>query len=287
MRNYSTKQFFTVFAVTLCILVLALAGTAAAKSVYLSADHHTSQFDAWAINADGTVSYQTTYNLNYATDPAGIGIDVMTGSGNDPIMFVSTEGIGGIEVINPVTLQYHGVAPGPVNMGGVDVDDENNILFAIQRGTSTYGGSGTSNLYIYTYNNDGTGIAQLANITLPNHGYGMSLAFDDLRDVLWVGDIQFNMVRAYDVNVSDWNNIAEIPSLSFSVSHPPIDVAVDMARNLVLPLIWLETWFIPLPVGLGRILSPSMMSRRVPKPQQTSGTVVWEWPLTKSLVMFT
>jgi hypothetical protein len=239
MRNYSTKQIFTVFAVTLCILVLALAGSAAAKSVYLSADHHTGQFDAWSIEADGTVTKQATYNLQYATDPAGIAIDVMTGwdpvteEKNDPLMFVSTEGVGGIEVINPVTLQLHGVAPGPVNMGGVDVDDENNILFAIQRGTSAWGGSGTSNLYIYTYNNDGTGIAQLANITLPNHGYGMSLAFDDLRDVLWVGDIQFKMVRAYDVNVSDWNNIAEIPSLSFSVSHPPIDIAVDMNRNIV------------------------------------------------------
>ena len=215
---------FTVFA-ALCIL---LVGTAWGKSVYLAANHHTSQFDAWGINPDGTVNYQATYSLQYAKEPAGIAIDAI---GSNPLMFVSTEGIGGIEVINPVTLELYGVAPGPVNMGGVDVDDEDNILFAIQRGESSYGGMGTSNLYIYTYNDDGTGITQLANITLPNHGYGMSLAFDDHRDILWVTDIPNKMVKAY--NTSDLNNITEIPSLSFSVSHPPIDVAVDSARNLV------------------------------------------------------
>ncbi|GAG12840.1 unnamed protein product, partial [marine sediment metagenome] len=104
---------------TVTMSITAVPGTAAAKSVYLAANHHTRQFDAWSINPDGTVTYQHTYRLNYATDPAGIGIDAMTGTDpvtgqpRDPLMFVSTEGRGGIEVINPVTLQLHGVAPGP------------------------------------------------------------------------------------------------------------------------------------------------------------------------------
>ena len=232
MKNQLVKKFISVSAVVLFIIAVAMTGTAVAKSAYLSANHHTQQFDAWNIKPDGKVAYQTTYNLNYATDPAGIGIDVMTGV-NDPLMFVSTEGIGGIEVINPVTLKLHGVAPGPVNMGGVDADDANNILFSIQRGTSTYGGSGTSNLYIYTYNDDGTGIVQVANITVPNHGYGMSLAFDDLRDVLWIADVQYYMVRAYKKDNPNWTVIHEEPSLSFSVSHRPVDVAVDRKRNIV------------------------------------------------------
>ncbi len=214
-------------------LVVFSVGPAAGQSVYLSADHHTQQFDAWNINSDGTIVYQATYNLSYATDPAGIAIDAVTGVGNDPLMFVTTEGIGGIEVINPVTLQFHGVAPGPINMGGVDVDDIDNIIFAIQRGTSEYGGNGTSELYIYSYNDDGSGITQQAHITLPNHGAGFSLAFDDLRDILWVSDYADHMVRAYDVNVPTWPDIVEIPTLSFSVSHGPIDVAVDSRRNLV------------------------------------------------------
>ena len=150
-------------------------------------------------------------------------------------MFVTSEGPhAGIEVINPVTLQYHGVAPGPINMGGVDVDDIDNIIYSIQRGTSDYGGSGTSELYIYGYNDDGSGITQLAHITLPNHGYGMGLALDDSRDILWVGDIQYKMVKAYDVNVSGvWANIVEIPALSLPVSQPPVDITVDSKRNIV------------------------------------------------------
>ena len=238
VRNHDFKRFFSVCAVAFFILTIAMVETAAAKSVYLSADHHTRQFDAWNINPGpapplGTVTYQATYNLNYATDPAGIAIDAMTGLGNDPIMFVSTEGRGGIEVINPVTLKYHGVASGPVNMGGLDVDDVNNILFAIQRGTGAWGGSGTSNLYIYTYNDDGSGITKLANYTIPNHGYGMSLAFDDFRDVLWIGDTQYSMVKAYKKDNPAWTSIHEEPSLSFNVSHQLVDVAVDRKRNIV------------------------------------------------------
>ncbi len=232
MRKHFFRRSFTIYIFALCALAIFLIGNTFAKSVYLSADHHTGEFDAWNINPDGTVTYQATYNLNYATDPAGIGIDVMNG-GNDPLMFVSTEGIGGIEVINPVTLQYHGVAPGPVNMGGVDVDDINNILFAIQRGTSGFGGSGTSELYIYTYNDDGSGITQQAHITVPNHGYGMGLAFDDLRDVLWIGDIQYSMVKAYRPDNPAWTAISEDTSLSFNVSHQPVDIAVDRKRNIV------------------------------------------------------
>jgi Domain of unknown function DUF11 len=233
MKKQLLKKIIPISALVLLIIAVAMMGTAAAKSAYLSANHHTSQFDAWTIKPDGTVAKQATYNLNHATDPAGIGIDVMTGLGNDPLMFVSTEGTGGIEVINPVTLKLHGVAPGPVNMGGVDADDANNILFSIQRGTGAYGGIGTSNLYIYTYNDDGTGIAQLANITVPNHGYGMSLAFDDLRDVLWIADVQNSMVRAYKKDNPNWTAIHEEPSLSFSVSHQPVDVTVDRKRNIV------------------------------------------------------
>jgi uncharacterized repeat protein (TIGR01451 family) len=213
---------------------------AVGKSVYLSANHHTGQFDAWNIGSTGLVSYQATYTLNHSLEPAGIGIDAVTGfdpvTGDPlpPLMFVTSEGYsGGVEIINPVTLQFYGIAPGPINMGGVDVDDNDNIMYAIQRGTGGYGGNGTSELYIYSYNDDGTGITQEAHITLPNHGYGMSLALDDSRDILWVCDCQYSMVKAYDVNVSDWNNIVEIPTLSFSVSHSPIDVTVDSKRNLV------------------------------------------------------
>ena len=235
-KNQSIKMYLLL----LCVGIIVLAQPAAAKSVYFSADHNAQTFDAWNIGSTGLVSKQGTYNLQYAFNPAGVAIDGLTGVDPvtlqplPPLLFVTTEGAGGIEMINAVTLEFHGVFSAPINMGGLDADDADNILYAIQRGTSGYGGNGTSNLFIYTYNDDGTGMAQVANITLPNHGYGMSLALDDSRDILWVGDIQYNMVKAYDVDVSGvWSNIAEIPALSFSVSHVPVDVAVDSKRNIV------------------------------------------------------
>lgn len=235
-KNQSIKMYFLL----LCVGIIVLAQPAAAKSVYLSANHNAQTFDAWNIGSTGLISKQGTYNLQYAFNPAGIAIDGLTGvdpitlQALPPLLFVTTEGAGGIEMINAVTLTFHGVFSAPINMGGLDADDADNILYAIQRGTSGYGGNGTSNLFIYTYNDDGTGMAQVASITLPNHGYGMSLALDDTRDILWVGDIQYDMVKAYDVDVSGvWANIVEIPALSFSVSHHPVDVAVDSKRNIV------------------------------------------------------
>ena len=55
----------------------------------------------------------------------------------------------------------------------------------------------------------------------------------DSRDILWVSDTGNSTVRAYDVNVANWNDIVEIPSLSRQLSLPVIDVAVDSKRNLV------------------------------------------------------
>ncbi|MBW2647039.1 MAG: DUF11 domain-containing protein [Deltaproteobacteria bacterium] len=224
MTNYNTKRFLTVFAATLCVLAVAMAGTAAAKSVYLSANHHTSQFDAWAINPDGTVTKQATYSLQHSTDPAGIGIDAITSTGN-PIMFITSEFSGGVEIVDPVSLTYLGVSSGPSDLAGVDVDDADDIVYVL--------GRETNDLYIYSWDPVTQTLTQDAVIDLPGMSYGFSLAFDDTRDILWVTDTGNSMVRAYNVAVSSWNDIVEIPTLSRQLSHRPVDVAVDMSRNLV------------------------------------------------------
>jgi uncharacterized repeat protein (TIGR01451 family) len=70
-------------------------------------------------------------------------------------------------------------------------------------------------------------------IPLPNHGRGYGLAFDDFKDILWVSDTLNRRVKAYNTNVANWTDISEIPTVSFSVSQPPVDVAVDRKRNIV------------------------------------------------------
>jgi hypothetical protein len=123
-------------------IAVAIVGPAAGQSVYLSANHHTGEFDAWNINADGTVTYQATDTLVYSTDPAGIAIDAVTAD-TTPIIFITSEFSGGVEIVNPVTLEYIGVSSGPSNLAGIDVDDVDDIVYALKRATR--------NLYIYQW----------------------------------------------------------------------------------------------------------------------------------------
>jgi uncharacterized repeat protein (TIGR01451 family) len=201
-------------------VALILAPPVMAKSLYLASDHHSSQFDAWSINPDGTVDFQAVYGLHYSTDPAGIAIDEDSG-----VMFITSEFSGGVEMVDPVTLTYLGVSAGPSNLAGIDIDDMDDIVFAVQRYTS--------NLYIFRWHEDTLTLTQEAMIVLPNCSGAFGLALDEFMDVLWVADSAGNMVRAYDVGVSSWDQIAEIPELAFRPSHMPIDIAVDRVREAV------------------------------------------------------
>ena len=217
------KSIIVITAV-LSVLAIAMVGTAAAKSVYLSANHHTAQFDAWNINQPGgTVTYQATYILQHSTDPSGIACDAIPKDAS--VLFISSEFSAGIEMVNPITLEYMGVSSGPSDLAGVDVDDVDNIVYTLRRQTN--------DLYIYSWDPVAKQLTQQAVIDLPGMSNGYGLALDDSRDILWVSDTPNWMVRAYDVDVSNWNDIAEIPTLSRKLSLPVIDVAVDTKRNLV------------------------------------------------------
>ncbi len=218
----------TVVAVVFFILAVAMVGAASAKSAYLSANHHTSQFDAWNINQPGgTITYQATYSLQHASDPGGIGCDGIPKTA--PVLFISSEFSAGLEMVNPITLEFMGVSGGPSNLAGVDVDDKDDIVYTLKRASNK--------LYIYRWNPATKQLTMEPNmpITLPNLGGGYGIALDDSRDILWVSDTSNRMVRAYDVDVSGvWANIAEDTTLSSPrLSLPVIDVAVDTQRNMV------------------------------------------------------
>ena len=73
----SVRKYFLIS--SLIVLITSVFVSAEVKSLYLVGDHNTAQFDAYEINPDGTVTGQVSYNLVYATDPAGIGIWVEPG----------------------------------------------------------------------------------------------------------------------------------------------------------------------------------------------------------------
>jgi len=229
MKYLKTKSRFGVGFLSVLLVVgmlmAVLPGTAAAKAIFVCSEHHNRQFDAWNINPDGTINKLGTYGLTYASDPAGIAIDTVdphTGT----IIFITSEFSSGIEIVEvpPVgTPTSLGCSSGPSNLSGIDIDDVDNIVYTLRRQTN--------DLYIYSWDPVAETLTQLAMIDLPGLSYGYGLALDDSSDILWVSDTPNKMVRAYDV--SDLSAIVEIPTSSFPVSHPPVDVALDSFRNVV------------------------------------------------------
>ena len=114
--------------------VVGMSGTASAmpKSLYLVANHSTAAFDAWNINPGGTVTYQATYGLTFATDPSGIAIDESSAT-----LFVGSEfNLPGLELVDALTMTLIGTAPGPPDIAGIAVDDANDIVYAVKRFTN-------------------------------------------------------------------------------------------------------------------------------------------------------
>ena len=207
-----------------CIVVVASIFTvipsvkASPKSLYLVPNHHTGQFDAWEIKPDGTAEYQATYWLSYATDPAGIAIDESSNT-----LFITSEFSGGVEMVDATTMTSLGVSTGPSDLAGIDVDNANDIVYAVKRNSD--------NLYVYEWDSDAGTLTVRAGFNpfhLPGCSGAFGIALDEIRGILWVADSAAGIVRAYDVET--WT---EDTSLSFTPSHKPVDVAVDRMRSIV------------------------------------------------------
>jgi uncharacterized repeat protein (TIGR01451 family) len=138
MKNYSMKSFFSLWVIALSIMSMVMVGATSAKSLYLVSEQGQGLFDAWNINPDGTVTKQLTYTLQYSTAPAGVAVD-----SDSKTIFITSENNGGVELVDPVTLTYIGVSPGPVDLAGIDVDDAANIVYTVQRWSD--------NLYVYDW----------------------------------------------------------------------------------------------------------------------------------------
>ena len=210
---------------------------ASPKSLYLVADHHRAQFDAWNIAADGTVSYQGTYSLTYATDPAGIAMDE-----SSVTLFISSEFSGGVEMVNATTLTSLGVSTGPTDLAGIAVDDINNVVYAVRRWTNE--------LYVYDWNPATKTLTPKAGYNpfyLPGTSGAFGIALDNYTDTLWVADADSGVARAYNINT--W---IEDTALSFTPSHKPVAIAVDRLRKVVYTTsLWQDAWYAWVPYGCG------------------------------------
>jgi hypothetical protein len=209
-----------VFSVALGVS-LGLTGAQASpgKSLYLVANHHTAQFDAYGINADGTVTYQATYNLAHASDPAGVAIDE-----SSTTLMVTSEFSGGVEFVDATLMTSLGVSAGPTNLAGIDTDDENDVVFTV--------GRNTANIYVYDWNPATTSLTLKAGypMTLPNCQNAFGIAYDSIADTLWVADAGAGLARSYTVSAdfSTWTGTG-----NFMPVHKPVDIAVDRVNGFV------------------------------------------------------
>ena len=109
------------------------------KPLYVISDHGAGAFDAYEIHPDGTVTYQATYTLTYATDPSGIAIDEDTAT-----LFVASEFSGDLELVDAITMTSIGcvTAPAATNLAGLAVDNATNTVYTVDRATN--------DLFVYT-----------------------------------------------------------------------------------------------------------------------------------------
>lgn len=226
-RHIATKRILGIFVAVLAVSTIVMVGTASAKSLYLVADHHTAQFDAWNINPDGTATYQATYNLTNATDPAGVAIDEEYDSAGNVIsatLFISSEfSLAGFELVDAIAMTSIGTAPGPYDTAGIAVDVENNVIYAVERWTD--------NLTVYDWDPSTNTITPRAGYTpfdLPNCSGAFGIALDETTDTLWVADSAAGVARAY--NITSWT---EDTSKSFTPIHYPVDIIMDRQRGYV------------------------------------------------------
>jgi len=209
----------------LCVLVVAMAGSAAGTSLYLIANHHTRAFDAWNIGPPGSIppiTYQATYSLTHANDPGDIAVWVEPGT--DPpeaTLFITSEFDYGVELVDAKTMTSLGWVGGAYGLAGITMDNANNILYTIDRDTD--------HLYAYSWDPVGktlTAIPGMDPFNLPNCSGGFGVSLDDINGILYVADTRGQRVRGYDVNT--WTEVKTIV-----LSHMPMGIVVDRQRGFL------------------------------------------------------
>ncbi|MBI5116212.1 hypothetical protein HZA56_07030 [Candidatus Poribacteria bacterium] len=221
MRSERRERFSIPLCLVLCLCMLAIAGSVEAKSMYLVANHHTGQFDAYDIGVGGTVAYQARYTLTYATDPAGVAVwqDHPTHP-TRAFLFLTSEFSSGVEFVDAITMTSRGRSSGPSDLAGIDVDDANNIVYSIRRATN--------DLYVFAFNPNTMTLTPQAGspIQLPGCSGAMGIALDELHNRLYLADTSARVVRGY--NTTTWAQ-----EMSYTPSGAPLGIAVDRVRGFI------------------------------------------------------
>jgi DNA-binding beta-propeller fold protein YncE len=215
-------RLITFLRVSALFAMLAFSGLASAKSVYVLPDVNTSpaRLEAYNVNPDGTLTFQTTQDLPTGGGTVGLGIDTTSKK-----LFVTQEGSGAFTIVDATTMAVLGteVAAGASNLAGIVVDQATNRVYTVDRSTA--------NLYVYDWNaatNTLTPVAGQAPVALAGATGIYGLALDSINNVLYIADYDGNQVRGYSTGALGGASVT-----NFAVAHPPVGIAVDAPSGFV------------------------------------------------------
>jgi hypothetical protein len=202
-----------------------MVGTAHAfENVYLVANHHTGQFDAYQLFNDGTMVFQQRITLTCQSDPSGLAAwvekDPFTQVTTRAYLFITGEFSNRIEMIDALTLTSLGcISAGSAELAGLDMDNKNMVLYAIERRSN--------NLWAFDWDPDVPSLTIKSGfpVTLPGVSQGFGLTLDSDRGVIYVADA-IGYVKGFDVATLS-------PVFSWQPTSPPLDVDIDEERNLL------------------------------------------------------
>jgi uncharacterized repeat protein (TIGR01451 family) len=206
-------------------IAIAMAGTVSGKSMYVVAKHHTRQFDAWNIWPPPTVppiTYQATYTLSHANDPADVAVWLDPADPSEGMLFITSEFDYGVELVDVKTMTPLGWVTGAYGLAGIKIDYHTNIVYTVERMTN--------DLYEYDWDPVAKTLTLKPGypVDLSNcdPGGALGLALDDITGRLYVADAASGLVRIYDITT-----LAEVSN--FAPSIPPVGIAVDRRRGFV------------------------------------------------------
>ncbi|MGA1869779.1 MAG: PKD domain-containing protein [bacterium] len=227
-----TKILRCVWLLGLCVGLFLLWEESLAKSLYMIADTNNdpTPIHAYDIQDPNLVFQSMIYvpSLSGGVEGGGVGIAI---DEYYSILFVTYEGSDSIQLIDATSMANLGTtrAPEAQDLAGIVLDQGYQKLYCVDRGTNQ--------LYVYDWKVWSKTLSLVSGAPFTLQGmtsgaFGIALdESDDVTHVLYVTDYDAQMVRAYEAS-TDINTTPD-PSRSFSVSHKPIGIAIDMNNQFV------------------------------------------------------
>ncbi|MBW1676217.1 MAG: DUF11 domain-containing protein [Deltaproteobacteria bacterium] len=209
------KNLLFMLGVTL-LLGFSLATTAGAKSLYMATQNY--KIATYNISPVPPGPPGLTFQADGAS--AGWGAVGVAVDSDNEILFITYEGEGWLQIMDPTTFAQLGTvtAPGARNLAGIVYDHDKGRMYCVDRGRT--------NLYVYDWDATTYTLTAVAGspFTLPGTStYGIAL--DEINDLLYVAN-RSTTINIY--NTVDWSSAGTI-----TTGRTAVSVAVDATNQLL------------------------------------------------------